>query len=295
MKNKVILGLMCSLFVLVLIGCSGEETAVAPDTLLAQIPTLYSDNTQQADGTFVGTVTDSDFFVGVVVQGETAVAYLCNGQDVGEWLRGSVANGQLALRSNSGATLAGLLADGVLSGEVMVAERPYAFTATPAQNGTTGLYRHTADNITAGWIILENGIVGTSSDGSGVALLDRPRGKEEAGGNSTNAGSNPQDPKQEEDPRDFITPGAAGDGEQATTLGEASLPSCETTREGCGGPTVNCDALRSDLSAAERALGDLERELSQNGVQNLRDHPAMAAAQRPIFSLNGELRSGGCG
>jgi hypothetical protein len=53
--------------------------------------------------------------------------------------------------------------------------------------------------------------------------------------------------------------------------------------------------LKGELANAERALGDLERELTQNGVQNLRDHPAIAAARRPVSSLSKDLQSGGCG
>ena len=90
-----------------------------------------------------------------------------------------------------------------------------------------------------------------------------------------------------------MTPGAGNEGQEDIIL--AATPTCETTKEGCGGPTaVNCAALRSELANAERALGDLERELTQNGVQNLRDHPAISAAQRPVSSLSGELQSGGC-
>jgi hypothetical protein len=302
MKRIVILTAACCLLILGLMGCSGAATAVSHDTLLAQIPSLYSDGARQASHTFVGPVADSDFFVGLVVQGETVVAYLCNGEDVGDWLRGTAVDGQFEVSSSGGTTLTGSLNDDAISGTVLVGgERPFAFTATPAQEGISGFYRHTetvnGTNVVAGWVILENGIRGTSSDGKGIAIRDTITGKTEEGGGASNSssGSNAVDTKGlEERPEDFITPGASEGGEEVTTLGEAPPPSCETTREGCGGPTVSCDALRGELANAERALGDLERELAQNGVQNLRDHPGAVAARRAVSGTGDQLRSSGC-
>lgn len=184
----------------------------------------------------------------------------------------------------------------------MGGERPLTFTATPAQEGISGFYRHTeavnGTNVVAGWVLLESGLVGTSTAGDAIAIHDAITGKSEEGGGTSNAGSgaNAVDSKGlEERPEDFVTPGAGGDSEQVTIIGEAPPPACETTREGCGGSSANCDALRSELASAERALGKLEKELEENGVQNLRQHPAIAAAQRPVSNLSGQLRSSGCG
>jgi len=302
MKYKTLLGFIGILFVLGLVGCGGETAAVTHDALLAQIPSLYSDDARQANGTFVGAVAGSEYFVGLVIQGEMVVGYLCNGEDVGDWLRGTATDGQLDLSSSGGTKLVGTLSGGVVSGTVTVGgEQPLAFTAAPAQESLTGFYRHTESvngtNVVAGWVMLENGIVGTSSDGDKLAIRDTITGKSEEGGgtSSSNSGSDAVDTKGvEERPAVEVTPGG-DNGEEITTLGEAPPPSCETTREGCGDSTTNCDALRSNLSAAERALGNLESELAQNGVQNVRDHPAISAAQRSISNLSGQLGSSGCG
>jgi hypothetical protein len=299
MNLKTFLRIVSALFIFSLMGCRGATTALTPDALLAQIPSLYTDGAKQADSTFVGAVADSDFFVGLVVQGETVVAYLCNGSDVGDWLQGTAEGEQLALSNQGGTTLTALWQDGVVRGVVTVAgKQPLSFVATPAQEGITGFYRHTETvngaAVVAGWVLLENGIVGTSSDGSGVAILDRPIGKEEGGGGSAGSSSNGEETKGLEDRPEFTgTPGTAS-GEQSTILA-AATPTCETTRAGCGGNPVNCDALRSQLVETERALGDLERALSQNGVQNPRAHPATGAAQRAVAAQSSTLRSSGCG
>jgi hypothetical protein len=52
-----------------------------------------------AEALYAGDATGSDIAVAVAVKGDQASAYLCDGANVEDWLKGSAENGQLELTS----------------------------------------------------------------------------------------------------------------------------------------------------------------------------------------------------
>lgn len=159
-------GIMSALLVLagLLAACGSKPAASTPEAeaLLAKIPAPATES-QQAPNTFLGTVPGSDYYVGLVIQGETVVGYLCDGK-TDAWLTGKVEGDYITLTSQDGATLKATLADKTVRGKVVLADgQALDFTAAP-QAGSEGLYRSKltfGDNLyVGGWIILENGTRG---------------------------------------------------------------------------------------------------------------------------------------
>ena len=68
-------------------------------------------------------------------------AYLCDGQQISEWFRGSVSGNNLDLTSDSGAQLKGSLAPEAATGTITLpdSEKSFTFTLKPA-SGPAGLY-----------------------------------------------------------------------------------------------------------------------------------------------------------
>ena len=104
--------------------------------------------------TYIGTTSDANTFVAIVVAEERAGAaeregraYICNGADVVEWLDegGVTGEGELALdlRSAAGAQLAGVVTDEAASGDITLPDgRSLTFEA-PRATGADGLYTFT--------------------------------------------------------------------------------------------------------------------------------------------------------
>jgi hypothetical protein len=119
---------------------------------------------------------DEQTYVAVVVQGDQALAYVCDGRSVGHWLGGEVVDGSLQLASAAGTHLDARIEAGVVEGTLRLGGKALAFTARPAVEGRTGLYRledEPEPGYTLGWIQLETGIRGlaTSSKGTVKAAI----------------------------------------------------------------------------------------------------------------------------
>ncbi len=153
----------CALLVVAAwLAACGSKAATTPEALLAKIPAPAAEG-QQAASTFLSTVPGSDFYVGLVIEGDTAVGYLCDGQ-TDAWLTGQVEGDYLTLTSQDGATLKATLSDNTIQGKVTpVGGSALDFTATP-QQGEAGLFRSKLafgeNQYVGGWIILEPGTRG---------------------------------------------------------------------------------------------------------------------------------------
>jgi hypothetical protein len=257
---------------LILIGCNTdspatESAAVSHDEILAQIPSLRSESPRQAPGTFVGQVAGSTFFIGLVIQEGQAVAYLCNGEDIGEWLKGSVSDGQVTLSNPNGTNLTASLDGRNVRGTVaLLGGQSFSFEAVPAK-ANTGFFRLVeteGDSRTvSGWILTEAGLRGTTSNGGhqigNISLppAGKPSGGSSSGNNQASGGSSCFD--------------------QFT-----------------GGCSMPCDGLSQWYEDTFNALNALEAQLVASGVTNVGDDPVYRMLDDIAVDIFAQMENNGC-
>lgn len=120
--------------------------------------------------TYVGYVDGGGASVAVIITGDEAIAYVCDGASVEAWLEGSAVDGRLDLSGANG-SLTGSYDDQGATGETSAGDRVWTFTIAEVA-APEGLYRF-ADTIAggadvvAGWIVLPDGtqIGAITSDG----------------------------------------------------------------------------------------------------------------------------------
>lgn len=124
-------------------------------------PDAGADTATEPETAYTGyTSTGRRMSVAVVVQGDRAVAYVCDGADVEAWLQGSAADDRVELSRADGTRLTGTRGEGKLTGTVWVNDRSYRFSAAVA-GPPAGLYESRAgtdgrtDRI--GWIVQPDG------------------------------------------------------------------------------------------------------------------------------------------
>jgi hypothetical protein len=132
-----------------LVGCGGGRVREA----------ARSREAPAAGASFAGTTTDDYAFVGIVRQGDHVIAYVCDGEIVGEWFLGEARGDHPEMMSKSGARFeATITADTVTGTFSPVAGPTLAFTAEISR-APAGLYRaesEAADHV-GGWIVLPDG------------------------------------------------------------------------------------------------------------------------------------------
>ncbi|WP_328346617.1 hypothetical protein [Micromonospora sp. NBC_00421] len=132
-------------------GASATPAAPAP-TRAAPVAGADSNWTGRLDGgaTIAITVTDGK-----------AKAYVCDGKSLEVWLDGTAADGRMKLTGKQGAVLTGTFANGTASGEMVVGQRRWKFTAKQTKKADPVLYRATAQQrragVDGGWIMLPDG------------------------------------------------------------------------------------------------------------------------------------------
>jgi hypothetical protein len=121
---------------------------------------------QQATATYAGAVDGGAASLGIVVNNGKAIAYVCDGKAAEAWLDGSMANGQISLKSAKG-TLTGTYGNGQIKGTVTAGTKSWAFTIK-AVAPPSGLYRSQASlrkKLDASWVVLPNGTqIGVQND-----------------------------------------------------------------------------------------------------------------------------------
>jgi hypothetical protein len=105
---------------------------------------------------YAGRTSDDSAAIAVAVLGGRAAAYLCDGDNVESWLRGTVKGDEVSLKSKKGATLDAKLAGRTLQGKIRVSGDELKF-AIKEGRPPTGLYRARGAKTTIGWIILPDG------------------------------------------------------------------------------------------------------------------------------------------
>jgi len=118
-------------------------------------------------GTFVGTVSGTDAYVGVVAAkaksgGSRAVlAYVCDGQQRADWFTAKVTGNHATLKAKNGDRLTVALTTSQASGTLTLADGTrQAFTATPGAR-PAGLYqavtKTSGKQYLGGWVLLPDG------------------------------------------------------------------------------------------------------------------------------------------
>ena len=143
-------------------GPTASEPPPAPDTGAPPA---------KVNATWAGTVDGGRASIAIAAKDGVAIAYLCDGDRVEAWLRGTARAGTLDLTGKGGAELTGTFGNGKASGVVLTAGKRWTFTA-PGVKAPSGLYRATAQvrnaSVVGGWIVLADGTqVGVlSTDGA---------------------------------------------------------------------------------------------------------------------------------
>ena len=143
-----------------------SASAAAPATTPAAVASSSSSYVPpQAD--YVAQVNGGGAAVAISVHKGKAVAYVCNGNAVAAWYRGTTTNGKLNLTGKNGATLSVDYGAGKATGSLMADGVHYSFSAPMVHGGAPtgqrppGLYEATATvdgvSIKAGWIVLPDG------------------------------------------------------------------------------------------------------------------------------------------
>jgi serine/threonine-protein kinase len=144
-----------------------EPTPTPEPTVEPTVEPTPSPTEPEVSITYVGYVDGGGASVAVVVTGDEAIAYVCDGDSVEAWLEGSATDGELDLTGDGG-SLTATNDDSQATGEASLGDNTWTFTVE-AVDPPEGLYRF-ADTIAGGaevvggWIVLP--------DGTQVGVLD---------------------------------------------------------------------------------------------------------------------------
>jgi serine/threonine-protein kinase len=121
----------------------------------------------------------------LVVRDDAAIAYVCDGQRVEAWLKGSAADRKLVLSPAKGtASLRGKYDKGSATGSVLIGRKRWTFHIAPV-TAPSGLYRAAQQlrgaRVVGGWIVLASGeqvgIVTTDSLPTSAPTLNTSTGQ----------------------------------------------------------------------------------------------------------------------
>lgn len=146
---------------------SAEERAAS---LVSEIP-APTDDAAQVEDTFVGLTEDGAIAVALAVKDGAAVAYICDGVELGHWFKGSADDGQVDLEHAAGTRIKAEIADDEASGEVTLSDgSQLAFTAAKAEGEHAAFFRSTdlKSGFVHGWIVVPTGADQVSVRGLGT-------------------------------------------------------------------------------------------------------------------------------
>lgn len=142
-------------------GQASPTPAPAPTGTPTPPPTAEPDPDQEVEPvTYVGDVDGGGASVGIVITGEEATAYVCDGDTVEAWLEGTARDGELRLEGDD-AELVASFDEAAASGRTTVNARTFTFSV-PLVEGTEGLYRFASTvvggaEVQGGWILMPDG------------------------------------------------------------------------------------------------------------------------------------------
>jgi hypothetical protein len=132
--------------------------------LTADVPSPFVQPIRQARTTFVSEDTAADIWLAVVLRGDSAIGYVCDGADVWGLLRGTFADGKVTL-SGSGSRFVGRRSNGAVSGVLTMRDGDTDVRLVRATSGESGLYRLVDEGTVTWWIQTEAGLKGASRTG----------------------------------------------------------------------------------------------------------------------------------
>ena len=143
-----------------------------PPTTTPQSPPSKPPTVAVADrtrATFAGHVDDGAGTLAISLRDGVAIAYICDGERVEAWLKGTAANGELSLTGKGGAKIAATFTARGAKGKVTVEGETHTFDIGIAKK-PSGLYRTAKKvrnaEVVGSWIVLPDGKqVGVLTDG----------------------------------------------------------------------------------------------------------------------------------
>lgn len=143
-------------------------------------------------GTWAGRLSPGT--LAIAAKNGQAIAYLCDGDELEAWLKGTAVDGKLSLTGKDGAKLTGTASASQAEGTVTVGGRTYDFRIGAVKK-PSGLYRFASNvrgaKVVGGWIVTKDGRqVGLATvDGALVrpSTLDPATGRATVGGETVTA------------------------------------------------------------------------------------------------------------
>jgi serine/threonine-protein kinase len=115
---------------------------------------------QKVRRTYAGRVKGGGPLLAITVRDGVAIAYICDGDDLEAWLKGTAVGDELALEGEDGASLSASFDAKRATGSVTVDGETYKFH-TPTVKKPSGLWKATAEvrgaKVEAGWVVLADG------------------------------------------------------------------------------------------------------------------------------------------
>lgn len=146
-------------------------TSAAPSAATTAPPAAA---VKKITATWAGKVDGGKASIAIAAKEGVAVAYLCDGNRVEGWLRGTAADGELSMSGENGDRLTGTFGNGRAEGSVSVGRWTWTFDVKTVTK-PSGLYRATANvrnaEVVGGWIVV---------DGRQVGAVDGPDGTQSA-------------------------------------------------------------------------------------------------------------------
>ena len=155
-KNKTGSVILILLIGLLVISCN-EKTLSEPE-----VSTIFD---IQGENGFAGPVNGTDAFIALLVAGDEAIVYVCNGdEEISEWFRGTISDpAEINLTNSAGAEISALFAGTSFKGDVTLSnDSGFSFIATPNGAEDAGIFRvmgdqAAQDEVEAGWILNSEG------------------------------------------------------------------------------------------------------------------------------------------
>jgi serine/threonine-protein kinase len=139
-------------------AAAAATTGATPSPTAAPTPTTVVNAPARAD--YAGPVQGGGASVAISIHGSQAIAYVCDGNRIEAWLKGTATAGQLTMTGKNGAKLTAAYGFTKATGRVAVHGTHYTFSA-PLVHKPSGLYQSIAivrgAKIRAGWIVLPDG------------------------------------------------------------------------------------------------------------------------------------------
>ena len=173
-----------------------EDSATPPQGNGGEAPPVDKEPVAQAEpmtGTWAGHLKEGS--LAIAAKNGAAIAYLCDGDKLEEWMTGTAIGGKLDLKSDDGSRLTGTADKKQAKGTVTVDDGKARTFDIDVAKKPSGLYRFASQvrgaKIVGGWIVLKDGRqVGLATvDGQVVkpSTLDVTTGKATVGGETITA------------------------------------------------------------------------------------------------------------